>query len=224
VFTGLNVTVKPGQFVAVVGASGAGKSTLVNLLLRFYDPDAGAVRIGGVDLRQVSLRDFRRQIALVTQESLLFNDTVRQNIACGRPGAPDQDVETAARHAHAHEFITQLPRGYDTPIGEKGVALSGGQRQRLAIARALLKDAPILVLDEATNALDAEAERLVQEAIEALTTGRMTLCIAHRLSTIQKADRILVLAAGTVAEEGTHAELLQRGGVYQKLYDLQTRA
>ena len=219
----LNFTVKPGQFVALVGASGSGKSTIVNLLLRFYDPQHGAVRLGGVDIRQVAVGDLRRQIALVTQEPLLFNDTVRQNLAHGRPGASHAEIEQAARRAHAHEFIAQLPRGYDTVVGEKGVALSGGQRQRLAIARALLKDAPILVLDEATNALDAESERVVQAALVESTAGRTTLCIAHRFSTIQNADRIVVLAAGCVAEEGTHAELIGRGGIYQKLYELQSR-
>jgi len=212
-----NLTIPPGQFVALVGASGSGKSTVVNLLLRFYEPQQGTVRIGGVDLRQVAARDLRGQIALVAQETLLFNDSVRQNIAYGRPGATDAAIEAAARHAQAHEFIQTLPQGYETVVGERGVALSGGQRQRLALARAILKDAPILVLDEATNALDAEAERSVQVALQQLMAGRTTLCIAHRWSTIQRADLIVVLAGGRVVEAGTHAELLAQGGVYRGL-------
>jgi subfamily B ATP-binding cassette protein MsbA len=210
-----NLTVKPGQFVALVGASGAGKSTVVNLLLRFYAPQAGTVSIGGVDIRAVATRELRQQIALVAQETLLFNDTVRQNIAFGRPGATEAEVEAAARQAQAHEFIQALPQGYDTIIGERGVAISGGQRQRLAVARALLKNAPLLVLDEATNALDAESERSVQDAIQRLMAGRTTLCIAHRLSTVQRADLIVVLSEGRVAEAGTHAELIRRGGLYR---------
>ena len=162
---GINLTVKAGQLVALVGSSGSGKTTLTNLLLRFYDPQRGAVRIGSTDIRQVTINDLRRQIALVTQETILFNDTIRHNIALGRPGATDAEIEAAARHAHAHEFIMEKPQGYEAVIGEKGVALSGGQRQRIAIARALLKDAPILVLDEATSALDTESERAVQAAL-----------------------------------------------------------
>jgi subfamily B ATP-binding cassette protein MsbA len=212
-----HLTIKAGQFVALVGASGSGKSTVVNLLLRFYAPQAGAVRIGGVDIRQASTRDLRGQIALVAQETLLFNDTVRKNIACGRAGATDAEVEAAAREAQAHDFIQGLPQSYDTVIGERGVAISGGQRQRLALARAILKQAPILVLDEATNALDTESERAVQEALHRLMAGRTTICIAHRLSTVQRADIIVVLAGGCVAELGTHAELLARGGLYRSL-------
>jgi ATP-binding cassette, subfamily B, bacterial MsbA len=224
VLRGINLTVKAGQLVALVGSSGSGKTTLTNLLLRFYDPQRGAVRIGATDIRQVAVDDLRRQIALVTQETILFNDTIRRNIALGRPGATDAEIEAAAHHAHAHEFIMQKPLGYETIIGEKGVALSGGQRQRLAIARAILKNAPILVLDEATSALDTESERAVQGALEELMQGRTTICIAHRLSTVQKADRIVVLDNGRIVERGTHAELLAARGVYQRLYDLQFEA
>jgi subfamily B ATP-binding cassette protein MsbA len=193
----------------------------VNLLPRFYDPQRGAVRIGSVDLRQVAIRQLREQIALVTQETILFHDTIRYNIAVGRPGASNAEIEAAARHANAHEFIVQKPQGYDTIVGEKGVALSGGQRQRIAIARAILKDAPILILDEATSSLDAESERAVQAELEKLMQGRTTICIAHRLSTIQNADRIVVLSEGRIVETGTHADLIRRGGAYQRLYEIQ---
>ena len=193
VLRGIDLTVKAGQLVALVGSSGSGKTTLVNLLPRFYDPQRGTVRIGQTDIRRVSIKDLRHQIALVTQETILFHDTIRRNIALGRPGASNAEIEAAARHANAHEFIAQKPEGYETVAGEKGATLSGGQRQRVSIARAILKDAPILILDEATNALDAEAERVVQAELEKLMQGRTTLCIAHRLSTIQKADLIVVL-------------------------------
>jgi len=217
----IQLKVKPGQMVALVGRTGSGKTTLTNLLLRFYDPTAGAVRIGGLDLREVALHDLRSQIAVVTQEVILFNDTIRNNIACGRPGASAAEVEQAAKHAHAHEFILEKPGGYEAGIGEKGVTLSGGQRQRLSLARAILKNAPILILDEATSSLDNESERLVQAALDELMKGRTTICIAHRLSTIQHADVILVLDNGHIVEEGRHAELLARDGVYHKLYMLQ---
>ena len=219
----IQLKIKPGQMVALVGRTGTGKTTLTNLLLRFYDPTSGAIRIGGVDVREVALHDLRSQIAVVTQEVILFNDTIRNNIACGRPGASAAEVEAAAKHAHAHDFIMEKPGGYEAGIGEKGVALSGGQRQRLSIARAILKDAPILVLDEATSSLDNESERAVQGALDELMKGRTTICIAHRLSTVQHADVILVLDYGRIVEAGRHAELLARGGVYHKLHALQFR-
>jgi subfamily B ATP-binding cassette protein MsbA len=221
VLQGINLTVKPGQLVALVGGSGSGKTTLVNLLPRFYDPQKGAVRIGGTNIKDVSVAELRRQIAIVTQETILFHDTVRSNIAAGSIGVTDGDIESAARAANAHTFIAERPEGYNTIVGEKGMMLSGGQRQRISIARAILKDAPILILDEATNALDAEAERAVQEQLEKLMVGRTTICIAHRLSTIQKADVIVVLSEGKIVETGTHAELIQRRGVYQRLYEIQ---
>jgi subfamily B ATP-binding cassette protein MsbA len=219
----INLQIKSGQLVALVGASGSGKTTLSNLLLRFYDPQRGAIRIGGVDIREFNTRDLRNQIAVVTQETVLFNDTIRRNIELGRPGVTNDEIIAAAKHAHAHQFILEKPGGYETVIGEKGVTLSGGQRQRIAIARAVLRNAPILILDEATNALDTESERAVQTALDELMRGRTTLCIAHRLSTILHADLIVVLDQGRIIETGKHDELAQRGGVYQKLYELQFR-
>jgi subfamily B ATP-binding cassette protein MsbA len=221
VLRNINLTVKAGQLVALVGASGSGKTTLANLLLRFYDPVRGMVKIGGVDLRDVSTRDLRNQIAVVAQENILFNDTIRRNIELGRLGATNDEIVAAARHAYAYEFITQKPEGFDAVIGEKGVSLSGGQRQRLAIARAVLKNAPILILDEATSALDTESERAVQAALDELMKGRTTICIAHRLSTILHADMIVVLDQGRIVETGRHDELVKRGSIYQKLYELQ---
>ena len=221
VLSDINLTVKAGQLVALVGSSGSGKTTITNLLLRFYDPERGSVRIGPTDIRQGAIKDLRRQIALVTQETILFHDTIRRNIALGRPDATDAEIEAAARSANAHGFILQKSEGYDSVVGEKGVNISGGQRQRIAIARAILKNAPILVLDEATSSLDTESERVVQTELEKLMTGRTTICIAHRLSTIQKADLIVVLHEGRIAETGKHAELIQRGGVYQRLHELQ---
>lgn len=221
VLRGVNLTVKAGQLVALVGASGSGKTTLSNLLLRFYDPQQGTVRIGGTDIREFATHDLRNQIAVVTQDTVLFNDTIRRNIELGRPGASEVDIIAAAKHAHAHEFIMEKAEGYNTVVGEKAVLLSGGQKQRLAIARAVIRNAPILILDEATSALDTESERAVQAALEELMQGRTTLCIAHRLSTIQRADMIVVLDQGRIVETGQHEELVQRGGVYQKLYDLQ---
>ena len=217
----IHLTTKAGQLVALVGGSGSGKTTITNLLLRFYDPQKGRVRIGDTDIRTVSLRDLRNQIAVVTQETVLFNDTIYQNIGLGSAGSSNGEIEAAARHAHAHGFIMEKDRGYATVIGERGVQLSGGQRQRLAIARAILRNAPILILDEATSALDTESERAVQEALEELMRGRTTICIAHRLSTIQKADWIVVLDQGRIVESGRHAELMARGGLYRKLHELQ---
>ena len=221
VLRNINLTIKSGRLVALVGASGAGKTTLANLLLRFYDPQQGAIRIGGVDIRDVSTRDLRHQIAVVSQEVILFNETVRRNIELGRPGASNEEIITAARHAYAYDFIMEKPKGFDTLIGEKGIMLSGGQRQRVAIARAVLRNAPILILDEATSALDTESERAVQAALDELMKERTTLCIAHRLSTILHADLIVVLDQGRIVETGRHEELLERAGVYQKLYALQ---
>jgi ATP-binding cassette, subfamily B, bacterial MsbA len=220
----INLTVKPGQLVALVGASGSGKTTVTNLLLRFYDPQRGAILIGGTDLREVSTHDLRRQIAVVTQETVLFNQPISKNIELGRPGAATAEIMEAARHANAYDFIMKKPKGFDTVVGEKGVLISGGERQRIAIARAILKDAPILLLDEATSSLDSESERAVQAALEDLMKGRTTICIAHRLSTIQKADCILVLDGGRIVEAGTHAELLKARGIYSKLYELQFRS
>jgi len=224
VIQGIELRIKPGQLVALVGSSGSGKTTLSNLLLRFDDPQSGAVRIGGTDIREFATSDLRSQIAVVTQENILFNETIRRNIELGRQGATEAEIFQAARHAHADEFILTKPEGYDTVVGEKGVSLSGGQKQRLAIARAVVRNAPILILDEATSALDTESERAVQSALDELMRGRTTLCIAHRLSTILHADVIVVLDKGRIVEMGRHDELVKRGGAYQKLYDLQFQA
>jgi subfamily B ATP-binding cassette protein MsbA len=223
VLRGVSFEVARGEVVALVGSSGAGKSTLMDLVPRFHDPTAGRVRIDGNDLRDLTLDSLRGQLGIVTQETILFHDTVRSNIAYGRTDASDGDVRAAAEAAHAHAFVSRLPEGYDTVIGERGAKLSGGERQRIAIARALLRNPPILLLDEATSALDAESERLVQEALERLMRDRTVLVIAHRLSTVQHADRIVVLEQGRVVESGRHAELLERGGVYRRLHDLQFR-
>ncbi|HMG73863.1 MAG TPA: ABC transporter ATP-binding protein [Pyrinomonadaceae bacterium] len=221
VLRGINLTVPAGKLVALVGQSGGGKSTLTKLLPRFHDPTSGAVLWDGIDLRDARVASLRRQMALVTQETVLFNDTVRYNITYGRPDATDEQLYDAARTALAHDFIVELPDGYDTIIGERGIFLSGGQRQRLAIARAVLIDAPVLVLDEATSALDAESEQLVQRAIGNLIRDRTTLVIAHSLSTVRRADLIVVIERGQIIEQGTHAELLAQGGQYQRLYELQ---
>jgi len=219
----IDLDIPAGQAVALVGMSGGGKSTLADLIPRFYDVTGGRILIDGVDIRDYTLASLRGHIALVTQQTFLFNDTVRNNIAYGRADESMDAIVAAAQAAHADEFVSTLPEGYDTVIGELGVKLSGGQRQRLAIARALLKDAPILVLDEATSALDTESERLVQRALDNLMRDRTTLVIAHRLSTIQRADRIVVLVRGRIVEQGTHDELLALGAEYRKLYDLQFR-
>jgi subfamily B ATP-binding cassette protein MsbA len=209
---------QPGELVALVGPTGAGKTTVINLLHRFYDPTQGRVTVDGHDLRDVTLESWYRQVALVPQETILFGGTILDNIRYGRPEAEEADVEAASRAAHAHEFISALPDGYGTLVGEKGVNLSGGQRQRIAIARAILKNPRVLLLDEATSSLDTESERLVQEALERLMKGRTTFVVAHRLSTIQRADRILVLDKGLVVEEGSHADLLAGKGLYHYLY------
>ena len=221
VLNGINFRVAPGETVAIVGRSGSGKSTLVSLLPRFHDPDSGAVLLDGISLRKYQLRDLRNQLALVSQDVMLVDDSIRNNIAFSAPGASAEDVERAAQAAHVLEFANELPAGLETTIGERGALLSGGQRQRVAIARAILKNAPILILDEATSALDAESEHLVQTALASLVQGRTTLVIAHRLSTIERADRILVLDEGRVVESGTHAQLLAKGGVYAALHRMQ---
>src|SRR3989442_4770499 len=217
----INLKVKAGEVLAVVGSSGAGKSTLVHLIPRVFDVTSGALLIDGRDVRDTTLASLRSLIGVVTQETVLFNDTVRNNIAYGRPSVPQKQVEAAARAALAHDFIMDLPAGYDTVIGERGVRLSGGERQRIAIARALLKNAPILILDEATSALDSESESLVQSALQNLMTGRTVFVIAHRLSTVRRADRIVVLENGTITDIGAHEELMQKLGTYRRLYDLQ---
>ncbi|HUF51721.1 MAG TPA: ABC transporter ATP-binding protein [Longimicrobiales bacterium] len=221
VLRNVSLEARRGAVVALVGPSGAGKTTLVDLVARFYDPTAGRITVDGVDLRDYNLKSLRRHLGVVTQETVLFHDTVRANIAYALPDAAQGAVEDAARAANAHEFIMQLPQGYDTVLGERGTRLSGGQRQRIAIARAILRDPPILIFDEATSALDSESERLVQEAIVHLLEGRTVFVIAHRLSTILNADQILVLDRGEVVQRGTHAELLAQGGLYRKLYRLQ---
>ena len=221
VLDGIHLEIRAGEVVAVVGPSGAGKTTLANLVPRFYDVTEGAVLIDGKDVRDIRLSSLRENVSIVAQDTFLFNDTVFDNIAYGRPDAREEEVIAAAKTALADEFIRQLPHAYNTPIGERGVKLSGGQRQRVAIARALLKDAPILILDEATSHLDTESERLVQQALTALMRRRTVLVIAHRLSTIRQADKIVVLERGKIAEIGTHDQLLARGGVYQRLHELQ---
>lgn len=221
VLKNVSLAIRKGEIVALVGPSGSGKTTLAALLLRFYDPVQGRVTLDGHDLKNLRLADLRRQIGLVTQETLLFNDTVRHNIGYGKDGAADAEIEAAARAANAWEFIEKLPQGLDTLVGERGILLSGGQKQRLAIARAIIKNPPILLLDEATSALDAASEKLVQEAVEKLMQNRTVVVIAHRLATVKNADRIVVLEHGRIAEEGTHNQLLDKKGLYHRLYDLQ---
>jgi subfamily B ATP-binding cassette protein MsbA len=217
----INLEVKAGEVLAVVGSSGAGKSTLVHLIPRFFDVSSGRLLIDGRDVRDATLSSLRSQIGIVTQETVLFNDTLRNNIAYGQPGVSQSQVEAAAKAALAHDFITDLPARYETMIGERGVRLSGGERQRIAIARALLKNAPILILDEATSALDSESESLVQSALQNLMSGRTVFVIAHRLSTVRRADRIVVLENGTISDIGAHEELMKKLGTYRRLYELQ---
>jgi ATP-binding cassette, subfamily B, bacterial MsbA len=219
----IDLTVKAGEVVALVGSSGSGKTTLVNLLLRFYDPTDGVIRIDGTDLREVTLPSLRKQMGLVAQDTILFDDTVGRNIAYGMEGIEAARIIEAAQAAYAHEFILRLPQGYDTMIGERGVRLSGGQRQRLAVARAILRNSPILILDEATSSLDSESEMYIQKALSNLLRNRTTFVVAHRLSTVQNASRIVVIEQGRIVEMGRHQELLQKDGVYKKLYLLQFR-
>jgi subfamily B ATP-binding cassette protein MsbA len=221
VLRGINLKVSVGEIIAFVGSSGSGKTTLVNLIPRFFDPTEGQVLIDGHDIRNVTLASLRGLTGLVTQETVLFNDTVRNNICYGREHVGEQELLEATRAALAHEFIMQMPEGYDSLIGERGQKLSGGQRQRLAIARALLKNSPILILDEATSALDSESELLVQKALSNLIHGRTVFVIAHRLSTIRQADRIVVIDQGRICETGTHGDLVERGGLYRRFHDLQ---
>lgn len=223
ILDGINLTCAPGEVVALVGPSGGGKTTLVSLLPRFWDPNRGSVHLDGIDIRSLRLADLRNAIAIVPQDPALFSGTIRENIAYARPGASLADVEAAARGAHAHEFIERLPRGYDTLVGERGIKLSGGQRQRVAIARAILKDPAVLILDEATSNLDTESEQLIEDALTKLLVGRTTLIIAHRLSTVRRADRLVVIDRGRIAQEGTHGELMERGGLYARLYQKQFR-
>jgi subfamily B ATP-binding cassette protein MsbA len=221
VLKGIDLDVKAGELLAIVGGSGAGKSTMVHLIPRFFDVTGGRILVDGIDVRDLSLSSLRKQIGIVAQETMLFNDTVRNNIAYGQPHVSQAEVERAAQAALAHDFILRMPEGYETVIGERGFRLSGGERQRLSIARALLKNAPLLILDEATSALDSESEALVQAALQNLMTGRTVFVIAHRLSTVRRADRIVVLENGKIADQGSHDELLSRLGTYRRLYELQ---
>ncbi|MEI6209960.1 MAG: ATP-binding cassette domain-containing protein [Desulfuromonadales bacterium] len=221
VLSRINLVIEPGRMVALVGPSGGGKSTLAALLMRFYDVNEGAILLDGEDLRGISLESLINQFALVDQETTLFNDTIANNIRYGKPDANDSDINDAAKAAFADDFIRELPEGYDTIIGDRGARLSGGQRQRICIARALLKDAPILILDEATSALDTESEKMVQQALDNLMQNRTTFVIAHRLSTIQHADTIVVLEKGQIVEIGSHSELVEGGGLYSRLNGMQ---
>jgi subfamily B ATP-binding cassette protein MsbA len=220
---GIDLRCAPGEVVALVGPSGGGKTTLVSLLPRFWDVDRGRVLLDGIDIRDLRLADLRGAIGIVPQDPALFSGTIRENIVYARPGASDDDVEAAARGAHAHEFIERLAKGYETVVGERGIKLSGGQRQRVAIARAILKNPAVLILDEATSNLDTESERLIEDAMAKLLVGRTTLIIAHRLSTVRRADRLVVLDHGRIVEEGSHADLLELGGLYARLYRRQFR-
>jgi subfamily B ATP-binding cassette protein MsbA len=220
----VNFTIEPGQVAAIVGPTGAGKTTIISLIPRFYDPLRGAVRIDGTDVRRFRQRSLRQQISFVLQETLLFRAPVWHNIAYGKPEATRDEIIRAARLANAHEFIEQMPEGYDTMIGERGVTLSGGQRQRIAIARAIIRNSPILILDEPTSGLDAASEELVLEALNRLMADKTCIVIAHRLATVRRASVIFVLKDGTVVEQGTHQQLLERGGLYSELYEIQFRS
>ena len=217
----IDLALEPSTTTALVGPSGAGKTTIIQMILRFYDPDRGAIRLDGLDLKTLKRSDFRQSVALVPQDPVIFAASARENIRFGRPGASDAEVEAAARAAAAHEFVSALPEGYDSYLGERGVMLSGGQKQRIAIARAILRDAPILLPDEATSALDAESEVAVQKAVEAMAQGRTTLIVAHRLATVKKADRIVVFDQGRIVAQGTHDSLVAEGGLYARLARLQ---
>jgi ATP-binding cassette subfamily B protein len=217
----INLTVQPNQLIALIGQTGSGKTSLVNLIPRFYDVSEGAVLVDGIDVRSVDLDSLRRQIGIVLQTSLLFSESIRENISYGRTEATEEDVIAAAKAAQAHEFISKLPEGYDTLVGERGITLSGGQRQRIAIARALLMNPRILILDDSTSSVDTQTEKLIQEALDTLMEGRTTFVIAHRLATIRRADLILVMADGRIVQRGQHAGLLKEGGLYREIYDLQ---
>ena len=220
VLSKINLHISPGESVALVGASGTGKTTICNLIPRFYDVDQGSIYIDGTDIRKFKLHSLRRNIGMVQQDVYMFSGTVRENIEYGRPGADFSDIEAAAKRAGAHDFITALPNGYDTYIGERGVKLSGGQKQRLSIARVFLKDPPILILDEATSSLDNESEKLIQKSLEELSKGRTVLTIAHRLTTIKNADKILVITENGIEEEGSHSQLIEKHGIYYQLYTI----
>ena len=222
VLKNINLTIKKGETVALVGSSGAGKSTLADLVPRFYDPTDGQITIDGVPVSEININSLRDLMGIVTQESILFNDSVAKNIAFAKPNAREEDIVQAAKIANAHQFITELDEGYQTSIGERGGKLSGGQRQRISIARAIMKNPPILILDEATSALDTESEKLVQEALTNLMKNRTSLVIAHRLSTIQHADKIVVMDKGRIVEQGTHQELIALKGIYHKLINMQS--